>query len=95
MGHCCIGASPVEVGLEVEAAEPGFAVAVAGLERARICLRSKSLRNRRLIGKTWGLREPLGTLSRARIGTHCCHLLVRGGALGGRDWLFLFFGRGR
>ena len=33
MGHCCIGASLVEVELEVEVAEPGFAVAAAGLER--------------------------------------------------------------
>ena len=32
----------------------------------------------------------MGTLSRARIGAHRCHLLIRGGALDGRDWLFLF-----
>ena len=32
VGQCCIGASPGEVGLEVEAAEPGFAVAAVGLE---------------------------------------------------------------
>ena len=32
-GHCCIGASPEEVELEVEAAEPRFAVVAAGLER--------------------------------------------------------------
>ena len=31
--HYCIEASPEEVGLEVEAAEPEFAVAAAGLER--------------------------------------------------------------
>ena len=30
--HCCIGASPGDFELEVEAAEPGFAVAAAGLE---------------------------------------------------------------
>ena len=32
MEHCCIRASPVEVELEVEVAEPEFAVAAAGLE---------------------------------------------------------------
>ena len=32
-GHCCIGASPGEVELEVEAAEPGFAIVAAGLEK--------------------------------------------------------------
>ena len=31
-GRCCIEASPGEVGLVVEAAEPEFAVAAAGLE---------------------------------------------------------------
>ena len=31
-GHCCIEASPVDFGLVVEAAEPGFVVAAAGLE---------------------------------------------------------------
>ena len=32
-GHCCIEASPGEVELGVEAAEPGFAAVAAGLER--------------------------------------------------------------
>ena len=32
-GHCCIGASPGEVGLKVEAAEPGFAIVAVGLEK--------------------------------------------------------------
>ena len=32
----------------------------------------------------------MGTLSRARIGAHRSHLLIRGGALGDGDWLFLF-----
>ena len=32
-GHYCIEASPGEVRLVVEAAEPGFVVMVAGLER--------------------------------------------------------------
>ena len=40
--------------------------------------------------KPWRLRRPLGTLSRARIGAHRCHLLIRDGALSGGDWLFLF-----
>ena len=35
----------------------------------------------------------MGALSRARIGAHCCHLLVRSGALSGRDWLFLLWPR--
>ena len=30
--HCCTRTSPEEFELEVEAAEPGFAVAAAGLE---------------------------------------------------------------
>ena len=33
MERCSIEASPGEVGLEVEAVEPGFVVAAAGLER--------------------------------------------------------------
>ena len=33
VGRCCIGASPGEVELEAEVAEPGFAVVAAGLER--------------------------------------------------------------
>ena len=60
------------------------------LRGARICLRSESLRNRRLARKLWRLGRALGTLSRARIGAHRCHLLIRGGALSGGDWLFLF-----
>ena len=40
--------------------------------------------------KPWRLGRPLDTLSKARIGAHRSHLLIRGGALGGRDWLFLF-----
>ena len=32
VGRCCIGASPGEVGLVVEAEEPEFAVAAVGLE---------------------------------------------------------------
>ena len=31
--HCCTGASPEEVELEVEAAEPEFVIVAAGLQR--------------------------------------------------------------
>ena len=32
MEHCCIGASPEEFELEVEAAEPEFVIAAVGLQ---------------------------------------------------------------
>ena len=86
---CCTGASPEEVELEVEVAEPEFVVVAAGLERAYICLRSQSLRNRRLAWGPRGLRRSLGILSKARIGVHCSHLLICSGALSSGNQLLL------
>ena len=85
--HCYTEASPEVLGHEVAAAEPKFVIMAAELEKGPHLpevLEPQEL----LVGLgAVGVGKTFGYPSRARIDAHRSHLLIRGSALSGRNWL--------
>ena len=88
--HCYIAASPEELEHEVVAAKPEFAIVAAGLEKGPHLpevLEPQEL----LVGLgTKGVEKTFGHPEQGENRYSSSHLIIRGGALGSRDWLFLF-----
>ena len=81
-------ASPEELGHEVAAAEPEFAIVAAGLEKGPHLPEVLEPQEPSVGLEAVGVEK-----GRARIGAHRSHLLIRSIALGGRNRLLLLVSR--